>query len=131
MGESFRGKFRGRYAIQAGIRSVPRLRARFKNKSKRRGVSHQYVLHDLAMHIGQSVVATLEAERQFGVVHTHLVEDGRLQIVDVDFALYHVVTDLVGLTVNVAWFKTATGEPHGVSVDVVVAARRFTHLAHR
>ena len=40
------------------------------------------------MHIGQAVVAALEAERQAFVVEAEQVHDRGLQIVDVDFVLH-------------------------------------------
>ena len=83
------------------------------------------------MHVGQAEVAALEAVRQLGVVQAQLVQDRRLQVVDVDRVLDHVVADLVGLAVDVARLHAAAGQPHRVGVDVVVAADRLAALAHR
>ena len=85
----------------------------------------QNVLHHVAVNVGQAVVAALEAERQPGVIDAQLVQDRRLQVVNVNRILDHVVTDLVGLAVNEAGLDAAAGEPHRVGVDVVVAADRF------
>src|SRR5438105_15398123 len=46
--------------------------------------SCQQLCHYLALHIGQPIITTLEAVDQLFVIETHQVEDGRLQIVDVD-----------------------------------------------
>ena len=44
-------------------------------------------LHHLAMHVGEAVVAALEAVGQLRVVEAEQVQDRRLQIVDVDSVL--------------------------------------------
>ena len=49
------------------------------------------------MHVGQPEIAALEAVGQLRVVQAELVQDRRLQIVDVDLVLDDVVADLVGL----------------------------------
>ena len=83
------------------------------------------------MHIRQPEVAALEAVRQSRVIQAHLVQDGRLQIVNVNRALGDLVADLVGLAVDVAALDAAAGEPHRVGVDVMIAADVASRLPHR
>src|SRR5260370_40701763 len=46
--------------------------------------SRQQLLHHLAVYVGQPIVAALEAVRQLLVVEAQQLEDGRLQVVDVN-----------------------------------------------
>ncbi len=48
------------------------------------------------MHVGQPEVAALEAERQFRVIQAEQMQDGRLQVVDVDAILDGGEAQLVG-----------------------------------
>ena len=65
------------------------------------------------------------------MLQPELVQDGGLQVVDVDRVLGHVVPDLVRLPVDQARLHPAAGEPHGVRINVVVPADRLPLLAHR
>src|SRR5688572_12350544 len=51
------------------------------------GGLRENLFHDLAVNVGEAVVAALEAERELRVVHAHLVEDCGLQIVNVNLLL--------------------------------------------
>ena len=61
--------------------------------------SGQDLLHDVAVNVGEPVVAAGVAERQLLVVESHQVEDRRVQVVDVDLVLDRVPAELVGLAV--------------------------------
>ena len=76
----------------------------------------------LSVHIGQPVVAALEAERQSFVVEAQQVHDRGLQIVDVDFVLDDAEAQFVGLAVVQAGFHAAAGEPHREAIRIVIAA---------
>ncbi len=41
-------------------------------------------MHDFAMHIGEAVIATLEAISESLVIEAQEMQHGRLQVVDVD-----------------------------------------------
>ena len=62
----------------------------------------QNLLHHIAMHIRQPEVAALEAVGQPGVLQAEQVQDGRLQVVDVDRILADVEAKLVGSAVGEA-----------------------------
>ena len=53
------------------------------------------------MHVGQPVVAALEAIGQLLVVQAQQVEDGGLEVVDVDPVPGHGEAEFVGLAVGV------------------------------
>ena len=73
------------------------------------------------MHIGQPIFAALESIKQPLVVEAELVEDGGLEIVDVDFVFGDFEAELVAGAVGDAAFHTATGHPLRVHIRVMVA----------
>ena len=79
------------------------------------------------MHVGQAKVAALKAIGQAGVFEAQLVQDGCIEVVYVDWITDHVVAEVVGLTVDDAWFNAAARHPHCEATAVMVAAvvRRF------
>ena len=82
------------------------------------------------MHIGESEVAALGAEGKLSVVETEQVENGGVEIVDVDFIFDGVEAEFVGFAVLDTAFDAAAGHPHGEGIRVVVAAIAAT-LDHR
>ena len=58
-----------------------------RNPAAPESISGQDVPDDLPMHVGQPVVAALEAIGQLLVVQAQQVEDGGLEVVDVDPSL--------------------------------------------
>src|SRR5262245_48152898 len=77
--------------------------------------------HDLPMHIGQPEVAAAVAEGELLVVEADEVEDGGVEVVDVDAVFDGLVAEFVGGAVDVAALDAAAGEPHGEAEAVVVA----------
>ena len=65
------------------------------------------------------------------MVEPEQVEQGCVQVVDVDAAFDHVEAELVGSTQGDARLDAAAGQPHGESVRVVVAAVVPAPLDHR
>ena len=59
--------------------------------------------------IGQRFVSAGMAERQSIVIQAELVQDRRMQVGHADAVLDRFVTDVVGLSVDVPSFETATG----------------------
>ena len=90
------------------------------------------------MDVCQSEAAALEGVGEFGVVDAQLVEDGGVEVVDVDgfwsFAVFvglndwvavfveNVVAVVVGFAVGDAGFDAASGHPGCEAARVVVAA---------
>ena len=65
------------------------------------------------------------------MIQPQQVQNGRLQIVDVDSVLGRVIANLIGLAHGHTAFDSAPGQPHGVSVNVVVAAQHVARFALR
>ncbi len=78
--------------------------------------------NDFAMHIRQPEVATLEFERQFGVIKSQQVQNGRLQIMHVYPILDSGVTKFVSGAKVKSQLDSAASQPRGISFDVLVAA---------
>ena len=74
------------------------------------------------MHIGQAEVAALEFVGQLLVVDAHAVQDGGVEVVDVDGVFGDVVAEVVGLAVGQAALDPAAGHPHREVAGMVVAA---------
>ena len=75
--------------------------------------------------LGAAFVGVHEA----GVVDAHEMENGRVQIVDVEFVLDGAEAEVVSRTDGGAGFDAAAGHPHGETGRIVVAAVAL--LAHR
>ena len=87
------------------------------------------------MDVGEAEVAAAVAVGEAGVVEAHLVQDGGVQVVDVDAVFDGDEAEVVGGAVGQAAAEAAAGEPHGEAEGVVVAAggafglRRAAELA--
>jgi hypothetical protein len=67
------------------------------------------------MHIGQAIIAALKAVREADVVHAEQMEDGRVQVVNVNGVYNNVVAEVVGFAVDVAALYTRAGQPDAVA----------------
>jgi hypothetical protein len=76
---------------------------------------------DAAFDVGQAEVATAVRVGQLFVVEAELVQDGGVQVVDVNFVLNGRESKVVGCAVNRATFDAASGYPHREPVRVVVS----------
>ena len=74
------------------------------------------------MHVRQPEVSARVAEGEALVVETEEVEDGRLQVVDVDGIHLRLEAELVCRAIDGAAFHAAAREPGREAVVVVVAA---------
>src|SRR4051794_16047740 len=92
-----------------------------------RAGSREQLADHLALDIGQAEVAPLEAIGQLRVLQAEQVQDGRLEVVDVDPVLDGRETELVGGPQGQARPRPAAGDPHRRGVDVMVAADRLPH----
>src|SRR5438034_708711 len=91
-------------------------------------VLHDHLCNDMARHVGQSKVAALEAEGEAKVVETEQVQNGGMQVVDMDDVLDAVVADVVGLPERHPRLHAAAGQPHRERLDVMVAADHLPRL---
>ena len=80
------------------------------------------VFDHFAIDIGQPEVATSVSVGQTFVVDAEEVEDGGVEIVEVDFALDSTIAVFVGRSTGDATFYSSTGKEGGETVGVVTAA---------
>ena len=74
------------------------------------------------MHVGQAEISPGVTEGELLVVKTHQVQDGRVQIVNVDSVLDGVVTVVVCRTEMNSRFESTSRHPPGEAVRIMVAA---------
>jgi hypothetical protein len=72
----------------------------------------EYLLDQMAMDVGEAVVAKLVAVGEPLVIDSQQIKNRGVQIVHVHSAVDDVVTHVVGLPVNDAGLHTASGQPH-------------------
>ena len=93
--------------------------------SRRTSLLGQQVLDDVTFDIGQAEAATLVAERQSFVVDTEEVQDGCIEVMDMDRFFDDVVTEVVGLPINHPPAHASSGHPSGKAARVMIAAVVF------
>src|ERR1035437_1693937 len=74
--------------------------------------SGQNLINHIAGDVGEPEIASLELKRQLGVLNAQAVQDGGLQVVDVDRVFQNVVTEVVGLAQNEAALDATPRHPH-------------------
>src|SRR5262249_25772526 len=79
-------------------------------------------VQDVAVDVGQTEVAAGIAVGQLGVVEAEQVQDGSVQVVDVDRLFDGLVAELVGCAVDMAALDATAGQPNGEAPVVVIAA---------
>ena len=77
------------------------------------------------MHIRQAELSSLEAIGEAFVVDAEAVQDGRLEVVDVDRVLLRVEAEVVGAAEGHAWLDAAAGHPDRESFAMVIASVFF------
>tara|TARA_B100000530_G_scaffold258971_1_gene172288 strand:+ start:143 stop:682 length:540 start_codon:yes stop_codon:yes gene_type:complete len=73
------------------------------------------------MDIGEADVATAEAVREFPVVHSHQVEQGGVEIVDLEAPNGGLVTPLVGFSMGESRFHTPPCHPEAEPEFIMIA----------
>ena len=74
------------------------------------------------MNVGQAVLSTSKLERQLSVINPQAVQQGCVQIVDVDRVVCDVVGKIVGCSEGNARPDAAPGQPHREAAAVMIAA---------
>src|SRR6266481_9735599 len=74
------------------------------------------------MDVREAEVAALEAVGELLVINAHAVQDGRVQIVDVDRIFDDIVTVVVGLAEAETGLDSAAGHPDRITAAMVIAA---------
>ena len=74
------------------------------------------------MDVGESEIAAGVSVGELQVVEPEQVQDGGVQVVDVDLVLSGVVAELIGRPISDSRLGSSAGQPHGESIGVVVTA---------
>ena len=110
--------------VMAGstLSHAPPVAARRKppRDSGRRDSSGQDVPHDPAVHVGQAEASALVLVREPFVVDAQQVEQGGVEVVDVDAVLGDLPSELVAAAVQVAAFDAGAGEKDREGARVMV-----------
>ncbi len=74
------------------------------------------------LHSGKAEIKTLELVGELFRLDPQLMQDGRMEIVNVNYVFFGIVAEFVGIAVRYPAFHSATCHPYGETLDVVVAA---------
>ena len=89
----------------------------------------QQPLDDIPPDVGQTKVTCLEAVGQLFVIEAEEMQNGGVQIVDMDGIFIDTPADLVGLPVVEPWFDATAGHPHGEGIRVMIATHILSGLS--
>ena len=81
------------------------------------------VVNHLAVDVSGPIIATAVVIRQLFVVQPQLVTEGGNHVRNTDSIDDALVPKIIRFTIDQAWLETASGEPEGERISVVVAAR--------
>lgn len=76
----------------------------------------------MPMYISQAVSSALMFKGKSFMIYTQQVHQGCLKVMNMYPVLYHIVTKLIRLAVDHAWFNPGAGHPHGETTWVVISA---------
>ena len=79
-------------------------------------------MYDVAVHVGEAVVPTLLSKGQAAMIDAEAVQDGCVQVVNMDWITNDVVTKIVRFTVHVSPADAPSGHPHRIAATVMVAS---------
>src|SRR5262249_17539743 len=83
------------------------------------------------LHVRQPEIAALEAVGQLRVIEAEAMQNGGVQVVDVDFVPHDVEAEFVGLADGDAGPDAAAGQPDSEGLRVMVAAQLASELGVR
>src|SRR5262249_55005141 len=84
--------------------------------------SSENSLHDMTMHIGQAIVPALVLEGQSSVIDAQEMQDGGLEVMDVNRVLGDVVTEVIGSAVSDAGLDATAGHPDREATRMMIPA---------
>src|SRR5258705_12224585 len=84
----------------------------------------EYLWHDLAVDIGQAVVAPSVAIGKARVIEAHQVQNSRVEVVHMDLVLNGVPSKVVGRPMGHSAPHPAPGHPHGETERMMLATIR-------
>ena len=83
------------------------------------------------MDVGQTEIAALESPCELFVVKTELLQQGGVQVVDVNGIFYDAEAEFIGGAMDKAGFDAASCGPHGEGIHMVIASDGVPDFAHR
>ena len=78
--------------------------------------------YDLAVNVGQAMIASAVTERQLFVVDSQLVKNRRMDVVNVDGVAGHAVSKVVALAVGETPLESTARHEDGVRIHVMIAS---------
>ena len=94
-------------------------------------MSGQKLVDDVAMHVGETEIAAGIAIGQLFVIEAQEVQDGRMQVVNMDSLLLSSEAEFVGGAMDAAAADAAARQPHAEAVMIVIAAAQLRQLGDR
>src|ERR1700747_2159762 len=88
----------------------------------RDSASSEHLFHHVTANISQAEIASLEFVRQAQMINAEAMQDGGLQVVDMDGIFENVIGVVVSLADAQAFLDPAAGHPNGEAAGVMVAA---------
>jgi hypothetical protein len=83
--------------------------------------SGQNAIDDFTVDIGETIVAALETVGESGVVHSEQMQEGGVEIVNVDGIFCGLESEFIGGAPDGPGANAATGQPQAVAAVVVIA----------
>ena len=83
-------------------------------------LSHENLGYNFTGHVGQSEMSSLEFIGQPLVIDTQALQDGRLQVVHMDWILEDVVTIIIGLAQRDTPLEATPRRPHCEAPRVMI-----------
>ena len=81
-------------------------------------------------HACESEIESLGAECEAFVAESQLVQDGGMNVTDVDGVFDGAEAKVVGFAESCAFSEATASKPHGEGIDMMIAAGGFTNFAH-
>src|SRR6187399_2192516 len=88
----------------------------------RRASLVQNVRNDFSRDVGQAVVSSIKAIGEFRVFKSEQPQQGRMQVVHMDFVVLSLVAKFVRGSIVEATLDASSGQPDGESVRVMIAS---------
>ena len=76
--------------------------------------------NDLAVDVGEAEIPSLESVGELQVIESELMQNGGMEVVNVDLVLHGEESEVIRFPVNDPWLNAAARHPDGVAVRVVV-----------
>ena len=91
--------------------------------------SRQHLVHDISANAGQALIEALVKISQLGVIQTHEVQDGGVEVGNVAAIFDGPEAQFIGAADALAAFDAGTGQPHRESMRVMIPAELANSFA--